>query len=117
VDRVRLVRRHPRGVIRCGVLAVPPPDRSLTPGPATSATPSADHIKVLDEVGGDDALMIPCVTVIMLVQVLDLQANGQGVQIIPTDADDLQRPAPARRAGLEELDPSWWSGPALERSA
>ena len=49
--------------------------------------PEEDLIKVLGEVGSDDALVIPRPTVIMLAQVLDLLANGQGVQIIPKDAE------------------------------
>lgn len=49
--------------------------------------PEEDLIRVLGEVGGDDALVIPRPTVIMLAQVLDLLANGQGVQIIPKNAE------------------------------
>ncbi len=49
--------------------------------------PEEDLIRVLGEVGSDDALVIPRPTVIMLAQVLDLLANGQGVQIIPKNAE------------------------------
>lgn len=49
--------------------------------------PDEDFIEALAEVGDEDALLIPRPTVIMLAQVLDLLANGHGVQIIPKDAE------------------------------
>jgi excisionase family DNA binding protein len=51
-----------------------------------SSHPDEDLIEALGEVGSD-ALVIPRPTVVMLAQVLDLLANGQGVQIIPKDAE------------------------------
>ena len=47
-----------------------------------STHPDEDLIEALGEVGSD-ALVIPRPTVVMLAQVLDLLASGQGVQIIP----------------------------------
>ncbi|HWG11780.1 MAG TPA: helix-turn-helix domain-containing protein [Streptosporangiaceae bacterium] len=52
-----------------------------------SSHPEEDLIEALSEVGNDDGLVIPRPTVIMLAQVLDLLASGQGVQIIPKDAE------------------------------
>jgi excisionase family DNA binding protein len=49
--------------------------------------PDDDLIEAYAEIGDDDALVIPRPTVIMLAQVLELLANGHGVQIIPKDAE------------------------------
>jgi excisionase family DNA binding protein len=48
--------------------------------------PGDEPIKVLVEVGDDDALVVPRVAAVMLAQVLGFLANGQGVQIMPDNA-------------------------------
>ena len=45
--------------------------------------PDDDLIEALGEVGTEDALVIPRPTVVMFAQILDLLAQGRGVQIIP----------------------------------
>ena len=52
-----------------------------------SGHPGEDLIEARGEVGGEDALVIPRPTVVMLAQVLGLLASGHGVQIIPKDAE------------------------------
>jgi excisionase family DNA binding protein len=49
--------------------------------------PDDDPIEALGEIGGDDALVIPRPTAIMLVQVLDALGQGQGVVIIPKEIE------------------------------
>ena len=49
--------------------------------------PEEDLIETLGEVGADDALVIPRPTAILFAQILDALARGQGVQIIPKDAE------------------------------
>jgi len=49
--------------------------------------PDEDLIEPLAEVGQHDALVIPRPTVVMLTQVLELLAQGRGVQILPKDAE------------------------------
>jgi excisionase family DNA binding protein len=49
--------------------------------------PEEDLIETLGEVGVDDALVIPRPTAILFAQILDALARGQGVQIIPKDAE------------------------------
>ncbi|HEY1642780.1 MAG TPA: helix-turn-helix domain-containing protein [Streptosporangiaceae bacterium] len=48
--------------------------------------PDDEPITVNVEVGGDDALVVPRAAAVMLAQVLQLLANGQGVQIMPDRA-------------------------------
>ena len=49
--------------------------------------PEEDLIETLGEVGVNDALVIPRPTTILFAQILDALARGQGVQIIPKDAE------------------------------
>jgi excisionase family DNA binding protein len=49
--------------------------------------PEEDLIETLGEVGVDDTLVIPRPTAILLAQILDALAKGQGVQIIPKAAE------------------------------
>jgi excisionase family DNA binding protein len=49
--------------------------------------PNDELVEVLPEVGGEDALVIPRPTVIMLAQILDALGHGMGVQIIPKEAE------------------------------
>ena len=49
--------------------------------------PDDDLVEVLGEIGDDDALVIPRATAIMFAQILDLLGQGQGVQIMPRDAE------------------------------
>ena len=49
--------------------------------------PEEDLIETLGEVGVDDALVIPRPTAILFAQILDALARGQGVQIIPKEAE------------------------------
>lgn len=48
--------------------------------------PDDKPIKVIVEVGDDDALVVPRAVAVMLAQVLGLLAKGQGVQIMPDRA-------------------------------
>jgi excisionase family DNA binding protein len=48
--------------------------------------PDDEPITVNVEVGSDDALVVPRAAAVMLAQVLQLLANGQGVQIMPDRA-------------------------------
>ena len=49
--------------------------------------PDDDLIEALGEVGTEDALVIPRATVVMFAQILDLLAQGRGVQIIPKEVE------------------------------
>ena len=49
--------------------------------------PDEDLIEALGEVGDQDALVIPRPTAIMFAQILDLLAQGRGVQIIPKEVE------------------------------
>ena len=49
--------------------------------------PEEDLIETLGEVGVNDALVIPRPAAILFAQILDALARGQGVQIIPKDAE------------------------------
>jgi excisionase family DNA binding protein len=49
--------------------------------------PDDDLIEALGEVGAQDALVIPRATVVMFAQILDLLAQGHGVQIIPKEVE------------------------------
>jgi excisionase family DNA binding protein len=49
--------------------------------------PGEDLIEALGEVGTEDALIIPRATVVMFAQILDLLAQGRGVQIIPKEVE------------------------------
>lgn len=49
--------------------------------------PDEDLIEALGEVGTEDALIIPRATVVMFAQILDLLAQGHGVQIIPKEVE------------------------------
>jgi excisionase family DNA binding protein len=48
--------------------------------------PDDEPVAVNVEVGNDDALIVPRPVVVMLAQVLQLLANGQGVQLMPDRA-------------------------------
>jgi excisionase family DNA binding protein len=48
--------------------------------------PDDEPIEILGEVGDHDALVVPRAVAVMLAQVLDCLANGQGVQIMPDRA-------------------------------
>jgi excisionase family DNA binding protein len=49
--------------------------------------PDDDLIEALGETGTEDALVIPRATVVMFAQILDLLAQGRGVQIIPKEVE------------------------------
>ena len=49
--------------------------------------PDDELIEALGEVGAADALVIPRATVVMFAQILDLLAQGRGVQIIPKEVE------------------------------
>lgn len=49
--------------------------------------PDDDLIEALPEVGTEDALIIPRPIVVMFAQILDLLAQGRGVQIVPKEAE------------------------------
>ena len=49
--------------------------------------PDEDLIEALGEVGDQDPLVIPRPTAIMFAQILDLLAQGRGVQIIPKEVE------------------------------
>jgi len=53
--------------------------------------PDEDLIEALGEVGDQDALVIPRPTAIMFAQILDLLAQGRGVQIIPKEVERSRR--------------------------
>lgn len=48
--------------------------------------PDDEPIEILGEIGDHDALVVPRAVAVMLAQVLDCLANGQGVQIMPDRA-------------------------------
>src|SRR6202453_1194903 len=52
-----------------------------------TSRPDDDLLEVLGEIGDDDALVIPRPTAIMFAQILDLLAQGRGVQIIPKEVE------------------------------
>jgi hypothetical protein len=54
---------------------------------------AARRIAVLRETGDDDALVIPRATAIIFAQILELLAQGRGVQIIPKAAELTTRQA------------------------
>lgn len=47
----------------------------------------SDPLTLLGELVGDDALVVPRQAAVLLAQILGLLANGQGVQIIPDNAE------------------------------
>jgi excisionase family DNA binding protein len=49
--------------------------------------PDDDLIEAVGEVGTDDALVIPRATAVMFAQILDLLAQGRGVQIFPKEVE------------------------------
>ena len=49
--------------------------------------PDDDLIEALGEVGTQDALVIPRPTAVMFAQILDLLAQGRGVQIFPREVE------------------------------
>ena len=49
--------------------------------------PDDELIEALVEVGSEDALVMPRATVVMFAQILDLLAQGRGVQIIPKEVE------------------------------
>jgi excisionase family DNA binding protein len=49
--------------------------------------PDDELIEALGEVGSEDALVMPRATVVMFAQILDLLAQGRGVQIIPKEVE------------------------------
>jgi excisionase family DNA binding protein len=49
--------------------------------------PDEELIKAVGEVGTEDALVIPRPTAVMLAQILDLLAQGRGVQIFTKDVE------------------------------
>lgn len=49
--------------------------------------PGDDLIEAMGEVGTDDALVIPRPTAVMFAQILDLLAQGRGVQIFPKEVE------------------------------
>ena len=49
--------------------------------------PDDDLIEAIGEVGTEDALVIPRPTAIMFAQILDLLAQGRGVQIFPKEVE------------------------------
>jgi excisionase family DNA binding protein len=49
--------------------------------------PDDDLIEAIGEVGTEDALVIPRATAVMFAQILELLAQGRGVQIFPKEAE------------------------------
>ena len=49
--------------------------------------PDDDLIEAIGEVGTEDALVIPRATAVMFAQILELLAQGRGVQIIPKEVE------------------------------
>jgi excisionase family DNA binding protein len=49
--------------------------------------PDDDPIEAVREVGTEDALVIPRATAVMFAQILDLLAQGRGVQIFPKEVE------------------------------
>jgi excisionase family DNA binding protein len=49
--------------------------------------PDEDLIEAIGEVGTEDALVIPRPTAVMFAQILDLLAQGRGVQIFPKEVE------------------------------
>jgi excisionase family DNA binding protein len=49
--------------------------------------PDDDLIEAIGEVGTDDALVIPRATAVMFAQILELLAQGRGVQIFPKEVE------------------------------
>src|SRR3984957_1682212 len=49
--------------------------------------PNNDLIEAIGQVGTDDALVIPRATAVMFAQILELLAQGRGVQIIPKEVE------------------------------
>jgi excisionase family DNA binding protein len=49
--------------------------------------PDDDLIEAIGEVGTEDALVIPRATVVMFAQILELLAQGRGVQIFPKEVE------------------------------
>jgi excisionase family DNA binding protein len=49
--------------------------------------PDDELIEALGEVGTEDALVIPRATAVMFAQILDLLAQGSGVQIFPKEVE------------------------------
>src|ERR1700691_2090314 len=49
--------------------------------------PDDDLIQAIGEVGTDDALVIPRATAVMFAQILELLAQGRGVQIFPKEVE------------------------------
>jgi excisionase family DNA binding protein len=49
--------------------------------------PEEDLIEAFHEVGTEDALIIPRATAVMFAQILDLLAQGRGVQIFPKEVE------------------------------
>jgi excisionase family DNA binding protein len=49
--------------------------------------PEDNLIEALGEVGTEDALVIPRATAVMFAQILDLLAQGRGVQIFPKEVE------------------------------
>jgi excisionase family DNA binding protein len=49
--------------------------------------PDDELIEAVGEVGAEDALVIPRATAVMFAQILDLLAQGRGVQIIPKEVE------------------------------
>lgn len=55
-------------------------------GEYLSAHPGTDEVRILGELAGDDALVVPRQAVIMFAQLLGFLANGQGVSVTPLNA-------------------------------
>jgi len=49
--------------------------------------PDEDLIEALGETGAQDALVIPRATAVMFAQILDLLAQGRGVQVFPREVE------------------------------
>ena len=49
--------------------------------------PDDDLIEAIGEIGTEDALVIPRATAVMFAQILDLLAQGRGVQIFPKEVE------------------------------
>ena len=49
--------------------------------------PDDDLIEAIGEVGAEDALVIPRATAVMFAQILELLAQGRGVQIFPKEVE------------------------------
>jgi excisionase family DNA binding protein len=52
-----------------------------------TSNPGVDPVKILGELAGEDALVVPRDAAVMFARILTMLASGQGVQIVPDEAE------------------------------